>query len=563
MTTHHAAVHRRFSAKIQQVAREQLTPERRPWLAGAGVVIAVGAAALALVPGASLEAPPPPVVAESADDVPPPLPASVLDAPVSYDLAPAIAALEAAVPTTFGDIEARRPHPTNGRVEYAFAAEREPFGVAVTGETAHLTAVIQYRGRGWYRPKIGPTLSASCGTGRESPRAVVRVASTVRLLPDWRLASRSRVEDVYPLTLGKRDRCRVTMFHVDVTDRVLGAARTMVEQRLSALDQRVATLDIRTPVARWWSLLQRPMRLTDSVWLEIRPTSVSVGDVRGRGASLETTIGLAAFPRIVTGERPDSDTTPLPELSARLAPAGVTVVRGSESNDAARAGTMTARGPADGSLAIGGGPPRSAGAEAAYATAELLGAETEGMQVLLEATLDYDVASAILERQLVGKRFARAGHEVQVAGARLAGIGNGRVALEVTFRGDATGRVYLVGTPRLDATASELTVPDLDIDVASEHVLLRAAEWLKRDELRDELRARARWPVGGAVERGRALLAKGLNRRLAPGVHLSAIVGDAVPLGVRATPRTILIRARAAGFVRLDVDRAPGLKGGQ
>ena len=68
-------------------------------------------------PSAPVDAPPPVRVADTAADSLPPLPPSLLDAPITYDLSPAFERLEAAVPKTFGDLEARRRSEKNRRVK--------------------------------------------------------------------------------------------------------------------------------------------------------------------------------------------------------------------------------------------------------------------------------------------------------------------------------------------------------------------------------------------------------------------------------------------------------------
>ena len=81
-----------------------------------------------------------------------PIPPSRLGVPVRYDLAPAIAWLEAAVPRRIGNIEERLAVPDNDRVHVAFALTRQPFRISLDGNTATVSSVVQYEGKGWYNP---------------------------------------------------------------------------------------------------------------------------------------------------------------------------------------------------------------------------------------------------------------------------------------------------------------------------------------------------------------------------------------------------------------------------
>jgi hypothetical protein len=153
----------------------------------------------------SVDAPPPTPVTDDAIDSLPTLPLSLVDAPITYDIGPALATLESSVPTRLGDINVRRRSATNRRINTAFAAEREPFKVRFDGSTIRVGTVLEYQGRGWYDAALGADLHGSCGMGVERPRAVVEIATTLRMTPDWQLRGRSRVVRVAPFSADRRD----------------------------------------------------------------------------------------------------------------------------------------------------------------------------------------------------------------------------------------------------------------------------------------------------------------------------------------------------------------------
>ena len=455
--------------------------------------------ALALAIGAcdatlDVDAPPPAMTADV--DTLPPLPTSTLDIPLTYDLSPVVEALERAVPKKFGNIAERRQL-SNKRMHVAFEAVRAPFTVSLDGQTANLTAVINYQGKGWYDAPLAPEVSGSCGIGQDRPRARIQIATVLRITPEWKLRGRTRVGNVTPYSTSLRDQCRVTVFNIDVTGRVIDAARSAVEGKRSLIDQKIAALDIRPRFENWWHLLQRPIPLTDSVWLQINPSAVRMGESVGTRRTLVTALGFSASPRVVTGPRPSTVETPLPPLY-----------------------------------------PAAVG---------------DGLHILLDGVIGYDVATRLLEQQLRGKKIDRAGQTLEVSEVRLFGIGGGKLALELRFKGAAQGRVYFVGTPRYDAATNELFVPDLDYDVGSVNLLVSGLEWMKHDDVREFFRGRARWPVGDVMQKGREQLAKGLNRDLAPGVRLSAEVKTVQGIAVNAQRKAILLRAQADANARLTV----------
>ena len=445
-------------------------------------------------PRLDVDAPAPAMMADT--DTLPSLPTSTLDIPLTYDLTPVVSALEKAVPRKFGNIKERKQL-SNKRMAVAFEATRDPFSVSLNGQTAYISAVVHYEGQGWYKPPVVREVSGSCGIDGVKPRARITIASDLRISQDWRLRGKTRVARVEPYSTETRDQCRVTVFNINVTDRVIDATKSALEAKRSMIDQRIASLDIRSRFEGWWHLLEQPIPLADSVWLTINPSAVRMGQNVGVKKTLVTALGFSASPRVLTGPKPTVQETPLPPLY-----------------------------------------PAAVG---------------NGLHILLEGVIGYDVASELLKKHLVGKRFQQAGRTFEVKDARLFGIGGGKLALELRFAGGANGRVYLVGTPRYDPSTNELYVPDLDYDVGSASLLVKGVEWVKHDDVRDFIRNQARWSIGDVMSQGKEQLVKGLNRDLAPGVHLAADVQQVQGLSVHPRRTDIRLRAQADAIARLTV----------
>ncbi|MEO7366683.1 MAG: DUF4403 family protein [Gemmatimonadaceae bacterium] len=441
-----------------------------------------------------VDAPAPAMMADT--DTLPSLPSSTLDIPLTYDLTPVVEALEKAVPKTFGNI-AERKQLSNKRMAVAFEARRDPFSVSLNGQTAHISAVVHYEGQGWYKPPVVGEVSGSCGVTGVKPRAKISISSDLRINPDWHLRGKTRVARVEPYSSEDRDQCKVTVFNINVTDRVIDATKNALEAKRPLIDKKIAALDIRSRFEGWWHLLERPIPLTDSVWLTINPSAVRMGENVGVKKTLVTALGFSASPRVVTGQKPAVVETSLPPLH-----------------------------------------PAAVG---------------NGLHILLEGVIGYDVATDLLKQHIVGKKFQKAGRSFEVKNARLFGIGGGKVALELRFAGAANGLVYLVGTPRYDPATNELYVPDLDYDVGSAGLLVKGVEWLKHDDARGFIRNQARWSIGNVMDQGKDQIVKGLNRDLAPGVHLAAAVQQVQGLSVHPRRTNIRLRAQADAIAKLTV----------
>jgi hypothetical protein len=462
---------------------------------------AVSIALTTTVVGCGKEAAPV-VVSDVPLSPPPPGPAelSQFSVPFEYDFSPMLRIVERAVPTRFGSLDSVRMVGTDTRRHYAFEADREPFTAFADGRLVHLKAILSYAAKGYYKPIVGPTIGAGCGAKGERPRLELELSTPIALTPDWHLQSQAQLENVAPATTEQRDRCDVSILHHDVTARVVEAARHGLESHLSDIDRKIGGVNLDTRFAQWWSLLARPIRLTDGVWLLIHPERLAIGTVTGRDQVLTVPVTLSARPRIVTSATPP-------------------VVPESKPPPLGRGGT------------------------------------SGGFRVLIDGTVDYATASSVVNRALVDKRLTEGGKTVTVNAVRIGPTNKGRVALAVDFSGDARGTLMFIGTPVLDMAHRRIVVPDLDYDLATDNQMINSYAWLRSDALRATFREKAHVPIDSALARGRALLLTGLNRTIGNVLTLSAKVDSVAVRGLYVTRDGLIVRAEARGKARVKVQQ--------
>jgi hypothetical protein len=429
---------------------------------------------------------------------PPSAPAlSRFSVPLEYDVTAVLRLVDQVVPRTFGSMDSVRTVNGDDRKHYAFEATRGPFTAFASGREIHLRATFAYRARGYYKPPLAPTISAGCGSEQEKPRIVVELATPLTLTSDWHLVSNARLATIRPASSEARDRCDVSILHYDVTDRVIGAARSAIVAKLPDIDRKVATVDLTPRVTEWWGLLSRPIRLTDSVWLTLQPELLRMGTVRGEAHVLTVPVSLDARPRIVTGQEPSVSTLTLPPLAKDTV--------------------------------------------------------TDGFRIEMDGLVDYATATRAVTAALAGRRFTRAGRTVAVENVTVQPASRGRLLLSISFAGDATGRLQLIGTPRYQPAAGIVDVPDLDFDLDTDSKLVSGYTWLRSDELRETIRERAKVPVEPALAKGRELLLSGLNRKLGDAVTMSATVDSVAVKGLYVTRDALVVRAEATGQARFAV----------
>lgn len=437
---------------------------------------------------------------ETAPDVTTPesLPVSMIAAPLTIPVASLTEQLEKAVPERFGSLDHRHELPHTDRTSIAFVLWRSPFRVSFRGATATVRSTVRYAVKVWYDPPLLPEVGASCGAdGKDEPRLRMTVRGPVSLDSGWSLRTRAHLAELRPLTDQDRDRCKVTFLGFDLTDPLVEEARTFLEAHAHALDSVAAHQDLRSQFAEWWTTLQEPQFLGDSLWLLMRPEAVRRGPVRGTGDSIDVTLALRAHPTVVMGARPSVAHVPLPQLDT--------------------------------------------------------GDISPYLDVLLQGRADYAATSRLLQRELGGLEVRQMGRTVRLDSIRVFGIGGGRIALEVRVGGGADARLYLTGTPRLDRGTGEISIPDLDFDVHTRDLVLAAEAWLGGGGLRSVLRERAQWPAAPAVAWIRSRLQDGLNQDLSADLRVQGHIDEVRLDGIRATREALIVRASARGSAAVQV----------
>jgi len=442
--------------------------------------------------------PPPPVSSPDRARTPE-RPLSVINVPMSIPLRSLIDLVEEAVPVRYGDLEDFEPAPDGGRGEIAFELERSPFRAIFLAGVARLDATVLYRVRVHYPLPALPDIDGSCGVGSDSrPALSVAIESPMTLDRGWILRTRTRIAELRPASEEDADQCRVSGLGIDITDRIVEGARSFLEANLPEIDRLVAQVDTRSRFESWWHTLAAPVALGDSLWLSMEPEAIRRGPLRGAGDSIQVELGLESRPGIYFGSRPSEAIPPLPPLES--------------------------------------------------------GEVEPHLNLLVDARADYGAAGSFLEEALAGVRVHIGGRTVQVDSVRVYGIGDGRLAMRLRVSGDLRGRMYLTGRPSIDLETGRVSVPDLDLDVATRGMVMAAASWFVVPELRDYMRAHATWPTAPAVDWLTMWLERGLNRRISEGLRVRGKVDGVEIVGATALSDALWVRLSARGSASLFVD---------
>jgi hypothetical protein len=431
--------------------------------------------------------------------VPEPQPSTVT-LPITVSLASVAAQVERKVPR--GENNEAEWHrlgsfPVVGTVYLKEMWERDPLSLRLDGDHLELSAHVRYRARVAARPCVLGRCQwvqlASCGQDGPMPSMDLGLRTDIGVRPDWTVSAHTTPR---PVRAGVR--CRLTKANVDVTERVQNMVQGLLDKNAPEVDQRIReAAALRRRVESVWKTVQQPIKASQGVYVLLQPEALSTTPPRGEGTTLSTTVSVVVRPRLVVGDRPAVTPKPLPKA--------------------------------------GGTAPG------------------QGFRIQMVAELPFSVMDSIMRAELVGRRFEIEGRRITVRRARLYGSGT-KLVLAATVAGDARGTLYFVGTPSFDPVSQVVSVPDLDFSVESRSVLPEVAEWLLYDQLRDQMRASARFAVGDRIAKIRRDVDAALDRQLSRGVRSTGRVDRITPLGVFVFSESVAAVVQAEGQAQIHID---------
>lgn len=382
-----------------------------------------------------------------------------------------------------------------GGLSFGYDVRRGPLAVradsgALRVETS-LTYWIDARGRKRLAVILGkevwsPLIYASCGTkGEPRQTANVRVAFSANPKADWMLDVSNTPVDVAPTS----QCCVVLPFcALNATPKVVEAMKNVLNNKIGDFMQQIrASTFFRDGAATAWSAAGSPIAIADSVWLQINPVSATLSPVEILPDRIRATASFASRPMLHVGKAPDPDIKPLPVATIATLPSG-------------------------------------------------------GFFLQVPADADFEFISSQLAKAVSQGviRMENGSNYIEAKKSKLESYGN-VATLHVYFEGKVsfwqkfTLDAYLTGKPRLDPITSQLEIPDLEFTAETKDLLVKIADWIKHDTIRDELRKQAAFDLSKQVGQVRTLVSVGMNQTVGP-VKFSGSLSDLRLLGVYSIP---------------------------
>ena len=418
---------------------------------------------------------------------------STIAIPIRTTLTPLLPSIEAQVPKTF------KSNVVESGIEIEYDITRDPIALQMTPTGLRARTVVRYTVQGCV---AGRAPCVSCGLGEPRRQAVVSLHSSLAWDSSWRLRSVTEPDvPTFP------NRCRVTWFDLDITDRVIApVVDRQLRQIAVSIDRNTPNLlALRPHAANIWSALQTPVEIAPRTWLVFEPLEAGLSPLRGQGANVSTTLALRATTRVVVGDRPTAAAKPLPALRNAEWPAG--------------------------------------------------------LRIPIDLDVPYAEASRLANDQFGAKTFRAGSTTYRFDAIRVLPGSGGRIAVEATldYRGGRlkryAGPVRLEGTPRYDTAASRVVIPDLDYSLDPKHrsLFVSAAEAFAHDTVRDRLRQSIAFPLAAHLATVREEVSRALTRPIARGATMSGAIDTVVPQTVAAEPQSLRVHVVVTGKAEVKI----------
>jgi hypothetical protein len=418
-------------------------------------------------------------------------PVSFIEIPLRLSLEPLISAADKLLPYQAGNWRTWKDW--HG-IPSQYRGWRGPLSITASGNVLWVQAHVRY----WIRAQkklLGMVnATASCGIDEAPRQAVIGMQVLLEWGPDWTLRPQFRM-----LPTRFLDRCEMTFANIDVTSIVETEFRKQMQDSLRAT---LKTLGpglnaIQRQAQQTWSLLQEPVELGQDSWLLLRPASVALSRIAGRGETLDAQLVLTLQPVLVSGPEPAGKPAPLPPLGQYY--------------------------------------PRTA-----------------GLSLHLGVNLDFPTLNRRISETLTGKSLVIKGRKVDVRNLELTGSGQ-EISARLELIGELAGTAELRAKVAYDAQHQKVELQGLTFDYKAEDPTLGMLAGAFHEPIRQALEEAANQALAERLELLGGRLGTVLKKITPAGVVLDLSDLQLGSVQIAIEEQGIRLDGTATGSVRLVV----------
>lgn len=435
----------------------------------------------------------------------PSVPPSYINIPVQIHLGPVFQMAEKSVDTLFTSpgYPGRWMEP-DCATRYQYRFRRSPLRFQAAGTLLQLAFTGLYQVIGSTRACVGGrvlspwTPACRCGFDEGPRRVDIGFTASFALHPNLILATRIVREEPRPL-----NKCTVCFWGQDITDVVMKGMKAELDLSKKAMEDSFGTINLRPFLQLAWNRLAETYALPDLGYLSLAPSQLHMEKINAQNNLLHLNLGITASPRL-SFIKPAAAVLPVPDLTP--APA------------------------------------------------------EQGFNIHLDAALQYDSLSRVVNAMIAGKRFEIADglfkKHMIVRSCKLYSNLYDKLVVELNFEGSHSGTAYFTGKPVYDSATRKIEVSDFSYDLKTNDFLLRTARWLFDKRIVSEIRKYTSIDLSSYYDTAMVSMNSWLNREWTPGIQSSGKVSNLMLTGVFAQREHLLIRSHCNGSLELTVSGA-------
>jgi hypothetical protein len=386
------------------------------------------------------------------------------------------------------------------RYKYQFV--RGPLEFTAAGSSMNLGFTGYYKIIGSTRVCLGNTVvspwtpACRCGFDEGERRVKISFINTVKVLPDYKINLNINRQEPVPV-----DKCTVCFFGTDITNQVMKGLKDELDLAKKAIEDSFGVVDLKPQVQQLWNKLDVSYNLYGLGWLKINPQKIRLTRLFAQNDSLNIFLGMTAKP-VISFEKTADIMTLAPNMDNSVS--------------------------------------------------------KPGFNIFLDAVLNYDSLSNIINTQLKGKEFdlsrGKSKKVLVVEDCRIYGTGNEKLIIKMGFSGTNSGIAYFTGKPFYDTNKRMIEVRDIDFDVKTKSLLLKSADWLFNKRIISEIAKVSKFDLSTYIDTAKILINKQLNAEWIKGVKSIGSINDLKISGFYPLAEYFIIRSNANGNLVIKVD---------
>lgn len=432
------------------------------------------------------------------------LPVSEINIPISINLKQVYQMAEKSVDTVFTSPNYPNEWVTDGcDTRYKYYFRRGPLQMKAMGQSLTIGFTGYYKISGSTRLcaaglGISPwTPACNCGFGSEGERKVnISFTNAIQIMTNYKV--KLNIVRNEPQALNK---CEVCFWGQDITKQVMNSLKRELDASKKDMENQFGTVNLKPRFQQVWDQLTRVYNIDSLGWLKINPQKFRINSLNAQGDSINISLGLSARP-VISFEKPAEEPSWIPHLGSY--------------------------------------------------------SQAPGFNIFLDAVLNYDSLSKILNKQVAGMEFTFKKLLIKkkfiIDSCRLYGADNEKLVIKINFSGTNKGVVYLLGKPVYNLATKTLEVTDVDFDIKSKNVLLGSADWLFDKKITKQISQNAKFNLSGYIDSARTTINKQLNQEWMKGIRSYGSIKDIKLTGIFPLQKHLVIRSNCNGNLAVKVD---------